>query len=110
MRPHILLAATVLLVAGPALAAGEKAKDGAGEVILAEQGPLIQVVQRRGMFGSGPMLGMHIIPVIVTAVDEKTGLVEGTYGGAALKLHFPPEALDGVRPGTRLSVLLAFSK
>jgi hypothetical protein len=71
---------------------------------------MLNVATRPGMTGMGHMMGTHVMPVTVTAVDVKNGLVEGTAGGATLKLHFPPESLGGVKPGDQLSVMLAFSK
>lgn len=58
----------------------------------------------------GPMLGQHMMPVTVTAIDSKTGLVDATAGTMALKLHFPPPSLAGVKVGDKISVHLAFHK
>jgi len=58
----------------------------------------------------GPMLGQHMMPVTVTAIDSKTGLVDATAGAMALKLHFPPPSLAGVKVGDKLSIHLAFHK
>jgi hypothetical protein len=46
----------------------------------------------------------------VTAVDIKTGLVDASAGNMALKLHFPPPSLAGVKAGDKLSVHLAFHR
>ncbi len=73
-------------------------------------GMLHQAATRPGMTGMGHMMGTHVMPFTVTAVDIKNGLVEGTAGGATLKLHFPPESLGVVKPGDQLQVMLAFSK
>lgn len=56
------------------------------------------------------MMGMHMMTVTVTAIDAKTGLVDATAGSMALKLHFPPPSLAGVKAGDKLSVHLGFSK
>ena len=58
----------------------------------------------------GPMLGQHMMPVTVTAIDSKTGMVDVTAGSMALKLHFPPPSLAGVKPGDKIMVHLAFHK
>jgi hypothetical protein len=58
----------------------------------------------------GTMLGQHMMPVTVTAIDSKTGLVDATAGSMALKLHFPPPSLAGVKPGDKIMVHLAFHK
>ena len=94
MRPRILLAAAILLAAQPALA----------------QAPLTPVNTRPGMTGMGHMKGTHVMAFTVTAVDARTGVVEGTSEGQSLRLHFPPASLDVVKPGDQLSVMLAFSK
>jgi hypothetical protein len=64
----------------------------------------------RGMQNKGPMLGRHMLPATITAIDGKTGLVDATAGSLALKLHFPPPALAGVKVGDKISVHLAFHK
>lgn len=58
----------------------------------------------------GPMLGQHMMPVTITAIDSKTGLVDATAGSMALKLHFPPPSLAGVKVGDKITVHLAFHK
>lgn len=65
-----------------------------------------------GMAGMdmAPMLGQHTMPVTVTAIDSKTGLVDATAGTLAMKLHFPPPSLAGVKPGDKIMVHLAFHK
>jgi hypothetical protein len=72
------------------------------------QGGMMQGM--RGMQNMGPMLGQHMMPVTITAIDGKTGLVDVTTGSLALKLHFPPPALAGVKVGDKISVHLAFHK
>lgn len=64
----------------------------------------------RGMQNMGPMLGQHMLPVTITAIDGKTGLVDATTGNFSLKLHFPPPALADVKVGDKISVHLAFHK
>jgi hypothetical protein len=58
----------------------------------------------------GAMLGQHMMPVTITAIDSKTGLVDATAGSMALKLHFPPPSLAGVKVGDKIAVHLAFHK
>jgi hypothetical protein len=58
----------------------------------------------------GAMLGQHMMPVTITAIDIKTGLVDVTAGTMPLKLHFPPPSLAGVKVGDKISVHLAFHK
>lgn len=70
----------------------------------------MQGMQHGGMMGMNSMMGMHMMTVTVTAIDSKTGLVDATAGSMALKLHFPPPSLAGVKAGDKLSVHLGFSK
>lgn len=68
------------------------------------------MMMRGGMQGMGQMMGQHMMNVTVTAIDMKTGLVDATAGSMALKLHFPPASLAGVKAGDKLSVHMAFHK
>lgn len=66
------------------------------------------------MAGMGAMhhnnASMHKMPATVTAVDEKTGLVDVTSAGMALKVHFPPAALAGLKAGDTITLHLGFTK
>jgi hypothetical protein len=62
------------------------------------------------MQGMGNMMGMHMMPATVTALDGKTGLVDVMAGGMALKLHFPPPSLAGVKVGDKITLHLGFIK
>jgi hypothetical protein len=117
MKARILLIAPALLAAWPALAQGADDamhKDSlAAEMVqppAGHQDVAVPAATRRGMFGMGTMLGTHVIHLTVTGVNEKMGLVEGSYGSTALTLAFPPSSLGVVKVGDHLSVLLSFSK
>lgn len=56
------------------------------------------------------MTGMHHMPATVKAIDAKTGMVDVDAGGMALKLHFPSNALDGVKVGDKINVHMGFMK
>lgn len=56
------------------------------------------------------MMGMHDMAATVNAVDAKTGLVDVTAGGMALKVHFPPASLSNVKAGDSITLHLAFTK
>jgi hypothetical protein len=53
---------------------------------------------------------MHTMPATVTSVDDKTGLVEVNSAGMALKLHFPPSSLNGLKTGDKITLHLGFTK
>jgi len=63
-----------------------------------------------GMSGMGNMMGSHMMPATVAAIDTKSGLVDVTAGGMALKLHFPPASLAALKEGDKITLHLGFSK
>ena len=56
------------------------------------------------------MQGMHAMPATVTATDPKTGTVDVTAGGMALKVHFPPAAMASLKSGDQITLHMGFSK
>lgn len=62
----------------------------------------------KGMHGN--MMGMHMMPATVTAADAKTGMVDVTTEGMALKVHFPPTAMAGLKAGDKITLHMGFSK
>jgi len=62
------------------------------------------------MPGAGNMMGMHMMPATITAIDARTGMVDVTAGSMALKLHFPPASLKDVKTGDRITLHLGFNK
>ena len=93
----ILLAASLALAVTPAFAQNQGKMQGAD-------------IPGMNMQGMGNMMGMHMMTVTVIAINSKTGLVDCTAGNLALKLHFPPASLAGVKAGDKLMVHLGFSK
>lgn len=59
---------------------------------------------------SGSNDSTHAMPATVSSVDHKTGLVEVSSGGMALKLHFPPPSLTEVKSGDKITLHLSFTK
>ncbi len=62
----------------------------------------------KGMHGN--MMGMHMMPATVTAADAKTGMVDVTSEGMALKVHFPPTAMANLKAGDKITLHMGFSK
>ena len=91
----VTLGAALALAASPALAQDQGAMGG---------------MNMPGMSGMGNMMGMHMMPATVTAIDAKTGLVDVTAGSMALKLHFPPASLASLKEGDKITLHLGFSK
>jgi hypothetical protein len=58
----------------------------------------------------GNMMGMHKMPATVTAADAKTGVVDVTTAGMALKVHFPPDAMANLKAGDKITLHMGFSK
>jgi|SRR5690349_18900859 len=56
------------------------------------------------------MMGMHMMPATVTAADTKTGVVDVTTEGMALKVHFPPSAMASLKAGDKITLHMGFSK
>jgi hypothetical protein len=56
------------------------------------------------------MMGMHKMPATVTAADAKTGVVDVTTEGMALKVHFPPSAMASLKAGDKITLHMGFSK
>ena len=81
-------------------------------VAWAQQSGSMQGMNMQDMHGMqmGNMMGMHNMPATVNAVDMKTGLVDVTAEGMALKVHFPPTALTNVKAGDSITLHLGFTK
>lgn len=62
----------------------------------------------KGMHGN--MMGMHKMPATVTAADAKTGMVDATTEGMALKVHFPPATMANLKAGDKITLHMGFSK
>lgn len=56
------------------------------------------------------MMGMHMMPATVTSADTKTGVVDVTTEGMALKVHFPPSAMANLKAGDKITLRMGFSK
>ena len=89
------LCMSLALAASPALAQSQGAMGG---------------MNMQGMSGMGNMMGMHMMPATVNAIDTKTGLVDVTAGSMALKLHFPAASLASLKEGDKITLHLGFSK
>lgn len=62
------------------------------------------------MSSMSAMMGMHDMMATVSSVDSGTGLVDVDAGGMKLRVHFPPNALAGVKVGDKITLHMAFSK
>ena len=88
--------------------------DHAAQGTAAQSGGMQEMQGGNMMMQHGDMMkgtmGMHMMSVTVAAIDSKTGSVDVTSGSMALKLHFPPPSLAGVKVGDKISVHLGFRK
>jgi hypothetical protein len=113
---YVLLAGTALILTVPAFA--QNSGSATPQTPAANQGGMMMGGGMQGgmmqggmmMQGMGPMLGQHMMNVTVTGIDAKTGLIDVSAGSMAMKLHFPPASLAGVKVGDKISVHLAFHK
>lgn len=115
MKTLLIPAAVALTLAVPALVVPAAAQDHdhaapAAPAAAPARGGMMMQGGGRMMQGMGPMLGQHMMPVTITAIDAKTGIVDATAGSMALKLHFPPPSLAGMKAGDMISVHMAFHK
>lgn len=81
----------------------------AGSSAWAQESGTMQGMSMSGMKMDN-MMGMHDMAATVNAVDTKTGLINVTADGMALKVHFPPTALTNVKAGDSITLHLAFTK
>lgn len=76
----------------------------------------VSPVMAQGMTGmhhapaAGDAGNMHMMPAIVTKADAKNGLLDVNSEGMALRLHFPPASLAGVKTGDKISLHMGFTK
>jgi hypothetical protein len=52
---------------------------------------------------------MHKMPATVTSVDAKTGIVDVTTAGMALKVHFPPASIANLKSGDKITLHMGYS-
>lgn len=118
MRPYLFAVLALGALAGlpaGALAQPPASSQSSQQGTMMQQGGMMHGsmmqgnMMQGGMMG-GQMMGMHVMAVTVTGLDAKTGLIDASAGNMALKLHFPPASLAGVKVGDKLSVHLSFTK
>lgn len=63
-----------------------------------------------GMPGMHKMIGMHMMPATVNAVEAKTGVVDVTAAGMALKVHFSASAVADLEEGDKITLHMGYSK
>lgn len=56
------------------------------------------------------MHGMHTMPATVTAADPKTGIVDVTAEGMALRVHFPPASMASLKAGDKIGLYMGYSQ
>lgn len=104
---RVPLSRTPLLLALLLAAGGLQAQDSMPAPAQSAGGSMHHHGMMKGMQG---MQGMHTMPATVTATDPKTGTVDVTAGGMALKVHFPPPAMASLKEGDKITLHMGFSK
>lgn len=56
------------------------------------------------------MHGMHNMPATVTHADPKTGIVDVTTEGMALRVHFPPASMVNLKAGDKIGLYMGYSQ
>jgi|GEM_PF-615012 len=56
------------------------------------------------------MHGMHNMPATVTHADPKTGMVDVTAEGMALRVHFPPASMVNLKAGDKIGLYMGYSQ
>jgi hypothetical protein len=56
------------------------------------------------------MHGMHNMPATVTHADPKTGIVDVTTEGMALRVHFPPTSMVNLKEGDKIGLYMGYSQ
>lgn len=56
------------------------------------------------------MHGMHNMPATVTHADPKTGIVDVTTEGMALRVHFPPASMVNLKTGDKIGLYMGYSQ
>lgn len=100
MMKLVLLTALGLLAAAPAMAQGM-----AGMHDMAHMD-----ANKGGNKGASKGDNMHMMPGTVIKADTKTGLLDVTSHGYALRLHYPPASLAGIKPGDKVTLHLGFTR
>lgn len=54
--------------------------------------------------------GNHTMPATVVATDPKTGIVDVTSEGMALKMHFPAPSIAKLKVGDKITLHLGFTR
>lgn len=79
--------------------------------VLAQGAMNMNMDSMKGMKpAGGALLGDHVMPATVSAIDARTGMMDVMSEGMALKLHFPTAAVAGLKPGDKITLHLAFTK
>jgi hypothetical protein len=81
-----------------------------GSTPSAGQAPNMPMTHTSGVASMVNMHGMHTMPATVTASDPRTGIVDVTSDGMALKVHFPPASMANLKAGDKIGLYMAYSQ
>jgi hypothetical protein len=101
-----VLAAALVLGAGPALAGGQKSTTGGSDQYKAGDKPAGSSASPRTE-GAGDFTGRHTMEGEVTRIDPSKGTMSLKTAEGTMDLHFPPSALANIKKGDRVAVELA---
>jgi Cu/Ag efflux protein CusF len=78
-----------------------------GSTPSAGQAPNVPMTHTPGV---ASMVNMHTMPATVTAADPRTGIVDVTSDGMALKVHFPQASMANLKAGDKIGLYMAYSQ
>jgi hypothetical protein len=107
---RILLPLLSVLVIGCAASVVAQDAMPMGSTPSAGQAPNVAMTHTPGVASMVNMHGMHTMPATVTTADPKTGIVDVTSNGMALKVHFQPESMANLKAGDKIGLYMAYSQ
>ena len=103
-RSSLLLACSLTLVCATGLSAQDEPPPGLAAGAGAHMAHPIKTNDMVNMHG------MHTMPATVTGVDPKTGIVDVMAEGMALRVHFPPASMAGLKAGDKIGLYMGYSQ
>lgn len=109
-RRSLLLLPGLLLLACAGMVNAQQDETPPGSMPSAGQAPgghMTHTVKTDNMVN---MHGMHTMPATVTNADPKTGIVDVTTEGMALRVHFPPASMVNLKTGDKIGLYMGYSQ
>jgi hypothetical protein len=105
-----LLLPGMLLLACAGMAVAQQDESPPGSMPSAGQNAGVHMTHTTKTNDMVNMHGMHTMPATVTSTDPKTGIVEVTTEGMALRVHFPPASMVNLKAGDKIGLYMGYSQ